>query len=84
MCSESRDNKGLPVRSSAPLEDEPQADVHTGHFDYTQVLYVNGHLSKAGSVKAHCGKNQEWLRLEGGFFFCFSGTRKYNPETKLD
>lgn len=52
MCSVSRDNKGLPVRSSTPLEDEPQADVHTGHFDYTQSLVCKWPLVKGRECKS--------------------------------
>lgn len=61
MCSESRDSKltcrqkGQPVRSSAPLEDEPQADVHTGRFDYTQSL-----VCKWPHVKGRECKSSLW------------------------
>lgn len=93
MCSENRDNKltwrrkGLSVRSSVPLEDEPQADAHTGHFDYTQSL-----VYKWPHVKGREYKSSLWeepgLAETGGwnffFSFCFSGIRECNPETKLD
>lgn len=47
--------KGLSVRSSAPLEDGPQAHAHTGHFDYTQSL-----LCKWSQVKGRECKSSLW------------------------
>lgn len=77
--------KGLAVKSSSsPLEDEAQGRCSHRALLTQEELCVNGHMLQTRSTKAHCGKNQEWLRHEPEFLlFCFSGTREYNPEMKL-